>query len=95
MEQWAARREKRLWPVGERKAVHLGDGPMRAAHIDPDAPRLIVEWGGYQWVPLTIVEDYVAACRFLNPMPAEPPKSGDLRATRSPMAEGTGRHRKP
>ena len=72
LEEWAARRDKRLRPVGERKAVPLGGGRRRGAHIDPDAPRLIIEWDGHAWEPVTVVDDYAAACRILNPAP-EPP----------------------
>ncbi|MFE4873485.1 DUF6087 family protein [Streptomyces sp. NPDC056682] len=94
LDAWAARRAKRLRPVGERKAVHLDSDPHRAAHIAPDTPRLIVEWDGYAWQPVTTVDNYAAACRILNPAP-EPPKDAKMPPTRSPMAPGTGRHRKP
>ncbi|MFF8731289.1 DUF6087 family protein [Streptomyces sp. NPDC015171] len=66
LEQWAEPRDKRLRPVGEREGVHLGNGAQRAAHLLPDAPRLIVEWDGHQWVPLTAVDDYAAAQRMLH-----------------------------
>ncbi|MFG2944674.1 DUF6087 family protein [Streptomyces adustus] len=33
LERWAKRRDKRLRPVEKRKAVHLGDGLQRAAHL--------------------------------------------------------------
>ncbi|MGO4422958.1 DUF6087 family protein [Streptomyces sp. MCAF7] len=93
LDRWAARREKRLRPVGERRAIHLGPGPQRAAHVDPDAPRMIVEWDGYQWAPVITVKNYAEACRVLNPVP-EPPTE-DAPPARSPMAPGSGRHRKP
>lgn len=93
LDRWADRRAKRLRAPGTRKAVHLGNGPHRAAHFDPAAPRLIVEWDGFAWQPVTTVENYAAACRMLNPLP-EPPKSEDLPTTRAPVAKGTGRHRK-
>ncbi|WP_251072916.1 DUF6087 family protein [Streptomyces sp. ISL-43] len=92
LERWAARREKRLRPVGEKKAVTLGAGHQRAAHVDPDAPRLILEWDGYAWQPVTTVEDYAAALRLLNPPPPAPP-SQPVRPG-SPLAPGTGRHRR-
>ncbi|MFF7127961.1 DUF6087 family protein [Streptomyces sp. NPDC008240] len=65
-ERWAERRDKRLRPVGERNAVHLGDGPQRAAHLAPDAPRLIMEWDSCQWVPVTTVDNCAAAQRMLH-----------------------------
>ena len=93
LDRWAARREKRLRPVGERKAVHLGDGPQRAAHLDPDAPRLIVEWDGYQWVPVTTVDDYAAAQRLLNGIEGD--GRMELPAPGPNPVIGRGRHRKP
>ncbi|MBC3843481.1 hypothetical protein GXW82_34580 [Streptacidiphilus sp. 4-A2] len=39
LEQWAQRRDARRRPVGQRKAVPLGDGRPRGAHLDPDVPR--------------------------------------------------------
>ncbi|MET7621585.1 DUF6087 family protein [Streptomyces sp. NPDC005408] len=52
LDRWTGCREKRLRPVDEKKAVTLGAGPQHAAHVDPDAPRLIVEWDGFAWQPL-------------------------------------------
>ncbi|WP_443042493.1 DUF6087 family protein [Streptomyces sp. Mg1] len=52
----------------------------------------MLEWDGYQWTTLATVADLAAARRFLNPQTAD-----DARPTppaRSPMAAGTGRHRK-
>ncbi|MFI9047286.1 DUF6087 family protein [Streptomyces sp. NPDC053427] len=94
LDRWAARRAKRLRTPGTRKAVQLGPGPQQAAHVAPDAPRLIVEWDGYQWIPVVTVDNYAAACRFLNPVP-EPAEEDEAPPARSPMAPGTGRHRKP
>ncbi|MFB7781385.1 DUF6087 family protein [Streptomyces vinaceus] len=99
LERWAARRQGRLRKPGERKAITLGAGPQRAAHVDPDVPRLILEWDGFAWQPLMTVENYAAACLALSPMPES--TSGDqAEATgpvvgRNPLAPGTGRHRKP
>ncbi|MFG2580409.1 DUF6087 family protein [Streptomyces malaysiensis] len=93
LDEWAARRGKRLRPVGERKSVHLGGDPHRAAHVEPDVPRLIVEWDGYAWQPVTTVDNYAAACRILNPAPESSPSAAS--PARPPMAPGTGKHRKP
>ncbi|GAA0286900.1 hypothetical protein GCM10010302_26530 [Streptomyces polychromogenes] len=87
--QWAARREGRLRKPGELKAVTLGAGPQRAAHVNPDAPRLILEWDGFAWQPLATVDNYAAARAYMNPMPATPP------TPRQPMKKAPGRHRKP
>lgn len=89
LDQWAARREGRLRKPGELKAVTLGPGPRRAAHLAPDAPRLILEWDGFQWVPVTVVDDYAAAGRTLNPAPQPLPQEQP-----APKKQ-PGRHRKP
>ncbi|WP_405421454.1 DUF6087 family protein [Streptomyces erythrochromogenes] len=99
LDRWAARRQGRLRKPGERKAVTLGTGPQRAAHVDPDAPRMILEWDGFAWQPLMPVENYAEACRVLNSPTGERP-AGDVEVTgpvvgRTPLAPGTGRHRKP
>ncbi|MFD6468914.1 DUF6087 family protein [Streptomyces goshikiensis] len=92
LDRWAARRAKRLRPVGERKAVTLVPG-AHGSHVHPNAPRLILEWDGYQWTTLATVADLAAARRYLNPQTADdaPPTP----PARSPMAAGMGRHRKP
>ncbi|MFF4423415.1 DUF6087 family protein [Streptomyces sp. NPDC001549] len=95
-----ARREgRRLRKPGEKKAIALGTGPQRAAHLDPQAPHLILEWDGFAWRALTTVEDYAAACRALSPppeaAPADQPETTGPITGRNPLAPGTGRHRKP
>ncbi|WP_035791953.1 DUF6087 family protein [Kitasatospora mediocidica] len=65
LEKWAARWERRLRPVGQLRVVAL-DGTVRAAHVNPGAPRLIQEWDGVQWVPVTVADDYAAAQRHVN-----------------------------
>ncbi|MFJ8209719.1 DUF6087 family protein [Streptomyces sp. NPDC096033] len=87
--QWAARREGRLRKPGELKAVTLGAGPQRAAHVDPDAPRLILEWDGFAWQPLATVGNYAAARAYMNPAPTTQPTS------KQPKKKAPGRHRKP
>ncbi|MGW2585334.1 DUF6087 family protein [Streptomyces virginiae] len=99
LERWAARRQGRLRKPGERKAITLGAGPQRAAHVDPDAPRLICEWDGFAWKALMYVDNYAAARRALNPQPDSTPANqveaaGPVKG-RNPLAPGTGRHRKP
>ncbi|MFD8978618.1 DUF6087 family protein [Streptomyces sp. NPDC059564] len=99
LERWAARRQGRLRKPGERKAVTLGTGPQRANHVDPEAPRMILEWDGFAWQPLMPVANYAAACRVLN-SPSGDWSVEEVETTgpvvgRNPLAPGTGRHRKP
>ncbi|WP_369389433.1 DUF6087 family protein [Streptomyces sp. CG1] len=42
--------------------------------------RMIVEWDGCPWAPVTMMESYAAACWILNPVP-EPPQSEELPPT--------------
>lgn len=93
LDQWAARREGRLRKPGELKAVTLGPGPQRAAHLDPDAPRLILEWDGFQWAAVSVVDDYAAACRVLAPHP--PAEAVQVPGHTPRLGKGKGRHRKP
>lgn len=90
----------RLRPVGERKAVHLV-GPPRAPHVDREAPRVVLEWDGYQWVTLAVVANYVEAARLLYPDAHKMTLGGDDPSVRSGSPErrtglgpGTGRHRR-
>ncbi|MFJ4777414.1 DUF6087 family protein [Streptomyces sp. NPDC088762] len=89
LDRWAARRQGRLRKPGEKKAITLGAGPQRAVHLDPDVPRMILEWDGFAWQPLTVVEDYAAACQILNPVP-QPQQAAQPAPKKQP-----GRHRKP
>ncbi|MFD9452382.1 DUF6087 family protein [Streptomyces sp. NPDC059985] len=97
LDQWAARRQGRLRKPGKRKATTLGTGPQRAAHLDPETPRLILEWDGFARQPLTTVDNYAAACRALSPTPeaapADQPETTGPITGRNPLAPGTGRHR--
>ncbi|MFH8257713.1 DUF6087 family protein [Streptomyces roseolus] len=86
-ERWLQRRASR---VGEYDAVPLTRGPRRGAHVNPNEPRVIVQWDGYQWQPVSVAGSYAEAQRFLNPPPrvtAPPPEA--------PMPKPKGRHRKP
>lgn len=93
LHHWAARRDGRLRKPGELKAIMLGPGPQRAAHLDPDAPRLILEWDGFQWAAVTVVDGYPAACRILNPSAAA--EAAQVPGHTPRLGKGTGRHRKP
>ncbi|MFE4633104.1 DUF6087 family protein [Streptomyces sp. NPDC056773] len=89
LDRWAARRQGRLRKPGELKVITLGSGPHRAAHVDPEAPRMILEWDGFAWQALMTVENYAAACQILNPAP-QPQQSAEPTPPKRP-----GRHRKP
>ncbi|WP_455681775.1 DUF6087 family protein [Streptomyces violascens] len=92
LDAWAARRATRLRPVGERKAVHLGGDPHRAAHIAPDTPRLIVEWDGYAWQP---GDHGRQLCRRL-PHPQPRPGTTEGRDDAAPaVTDGTGNRPPP
>jgi hypothetical protein len=90
LDQWAAKREARLRPVGVLKAVVIGHQDA-AAHRYPGLPRVILRWDGYAWAPEAIADDYAATQRFLHgiegdgiiPMPPPEPR------------KPAGRHRKP
>ncbi|MGW7417631.1 DUF6087 family protein [Streptomyces sp. NPDC054863] len=65
-------------------------GPHRGSHVQPDAPRLVEEWNGTEWVNLRVVDNLAAAQALLYPPPAkEKPAEWDR------PAPGKGRHRKP
>ena len=62
LERWAERREERRPARGERRLAPLGD-QEHGVHVDPDAPRGIQEWDGYQWIPVGVAEDYTTAAQ--------------------------------
>jgi len=95
LERWARRREAKLRPEGTLRVTVLGGDARSAAHIDPDKPRLIERWDGYQWVAWAIADDYKAACRLLNPVPEPKPEPADLPRPEPLRSPGKGRHRKP
>ncbi|MBV2154003.1 DUF6087 family protein [Kitasatospora sp. SUK 42] len=90
---WAARREQRLRPVGQLRAVRLVDEQRRGAHVAPGEPRLIVRWDGYQWLPETVAEDYAAAQRILYGIEGDGVRRPPRPAPRQRKAPG--RHRRP
>ncbi|WP_086822386.1 DUF6087 family protein [Streptomyces sp. NRRL B-24572] len=94
LEEWARRRaERQAAAKGKLRAVPLGDGPHRGAHVDPDAPRAIEEWTGTEWTMVGIVEDLVAAQALLYPPPPTQEKPAEW--DRPALGKGRGRHRKP
>ncbi|MFK8848436.1 MULTISPECIES: DUF6087 family protein [Streptomyces] len=67
LEHVAARHDHaRQRMVGRLRAVVLALGPVRAAHLYPEAPRLILRHDGYQWTPLTTAADYASAQQLLH-----------------------------
>jgi len=93
LEEWPRRRaERQAASKGRRRAVPLGDGPYRGAHVDPDAPRAIEEWTGTEWAVVGVVEDLAAAQTLLYPPPAQ---ERPTEWNRPAMGKGQGRHRKP
>ncbi|MFI1703091.1 DUF6087 family protein [Streptomyces griseoruber] len=67
LDEWAARRDARRPEPGDRKAVPLGDGPERGRHVDPDAPRGMLEWDGHQWTPSGVTDDHATAVEETGP----------------------------
>ncbi|WAL73537.1 DUF6087 family protein [Kitasatospora sp. YST-16] len=88
--QWLERRDARRRRPGTRKAVPL-DG-SRATHLDPQAPRMVLEWDGYAWQPIAVADGYAAAQRQVHRIEGD----GVIRGTvPRPSEKPTGRHRKP
>ncbi|WP_432112637.1 DUF6087 family protein [Streptomyces sp. S1] len=94
LEDWARRRdERRAKTKGRLRAVPLGEGPYRGAHVDPDAPRAIQQWTGTQWEPVGVVDDLAAAQALLFPL--QPVEKLRVGWDRPVLGKGRGRHRKP
>ncbi|MEU8586681.1 DUF6087 family protein [Streptomyces sp. NPDC048664] len=94
LQEWARRREERRAAAkGRLRAVPLTEGRHRAAHIEPDAPRVIQEWNGNEWETIGVVENLDAAKALLYPpQPAtEKPAEWDRPTALGP---GRGRHRR-
>ncbi|MEU1824208.1 DUF6087 family protein [Streptomyces abikoensis] len=92
--EWARRRdERRARTRGRLRAVPLTEGPHRAAHVDPSAPRIIQTWDGSQWVPTGVTPDLAAAKAVLYPaQPTQEQRPAEW--DRPALGEGTGRHRR-
>ncbi|MFF5126910.1 DUF6087 family protein [Streptomyces syringium] len=94
LKDWAQRREvDRERKKGRLRAVPLGPGRHRGFHVHPQAPRVIEQWDGYEWTPVTVADDLAAAQDLLHPSdPAgEPAGEWDRPAPGKPP----GKHRKP
>ncbi|MFF3004912.1 DUF6087 family protein [Kitasatospora sp. NPDC057940] len=91
LSQWAERRDRRLRPVGQLKAVIVGH-ENRPSHLHPDLPRLLLRWDGYQWTPEGYAENYASAQRFLHGISGD----GVVQGAPPPVRKkSVGRHRKP
>ncbi len=67
LEDWLRRRDADRLPPGTRKALPLGAGPAQAAHVDPDEPRLLLEWDGQQWNADSVAVDRATATQATDP----------------------------
>ncbi|MFE5596244.1 DUF6087 family protein [Streptomyces sp. NPDC056549] len=94
-EVWAERfLRRRAQRVGELAAVPMTLGPVRAAHVAPHEPRVIVRWDGYRWEPVNMASDYAAAQRFIMQL-EDPSQDSHARKNKALLPKPTGRHRKP
>ncbi|MFJ6721755.1 DUF6087 family protein [Streptomyces sp. NPDC091259] len=77
--------------VGETRAIPMSEGEVRAAHVNPKTPRLMVRWEGYQWSAVGLAKDFAAAQRIVHPdqSPSLPLPGGPV------PHKKPGRHRKP
>ena len=89
LSDWAARRERRR--ADRYRVDTLSPGPRQGDHVNPDAPRLISRWNGYEWEAVAFAANLAEAKRFTHPEtagtdPVSPPPE---------TFRGTGRHRRP
>ncbi|MFD5427707.1 DUF6087 family protein [Streptomyces sp. NPDC127084] len=92
--EWARKRdERREQARGRLRAVPLTEGPHRAAHVAPGAPRAIQEFDGTGWVTVGVAADLAAAKAIL--FPPQPPEERPVEWDRPALGKGRGRHRKP
>lgn len=99
LEEWAARRKRRRAAerevTGTRRVIPLAEG-ARAAHIAPDAPRLLLEWDGTAWTTVGVARNADDARAFLGHVPQPVPASDTQPQPPYPgLGPGRGRHRKP
>jgi hypothetical protein len=96
LERWLELRDLRGPKTGERRMVRT-DGRRCASHLDPKAPRIVVEFDGFAWQSIAVAEDYAAAQRMLHHIEGD----GVMRLSSrgrvvsgAALAAGTGRHRR-
>ncbi|MFF3380825.1 DUF6087 family protein [Streptomyces sp. NPDC002680] len=98
LEEWAARRDRRRAAereiTGARRVIPLAEG-ARAAHVTPDAPRLLLEWDGAAWTTVGVAQNSDDAREFLGhyPQPA-PACDAEARPSHPGLGPGRGRHRR-
>lgn len=62
LERWVQRREEqRERKRGRLRLNTLVSGPQRGSHVNPGAPRLVSQWDGYAWQPVSVVSDLAGA----------------------------------
>ncbi|MFD3329619.1 DUF6087 family protein [Streptomyces sp. NPDC058701] len=73
LDQWAARRDRRResdWQItGRRRAEPLDPAARgRAAHLAPDAPRMLFELDDQtgEWVPVGVADNAAEAAAFIH-----------------------------
>ncbi|KPC62684.1 DUF6087 family protein [Streptomyces chattanoogensis] len=92
--EWARKREqRRARNKGQLRAVPLSSGPHCGAHVEPDAPRVIQEHDGTEWVTVSVVESLAAAKAILYP--PQPAEEKPTEWDRPALGKGRGRHRRP
>lgn len=65
--RWGQRLLARTYQVGRMKALPLGDGPRRAAHLSPDLPRAVLRWDGERWTLVKVVANLAEAKKLMYP----------------------------
>ncbi|MFI6688023.1 DUF6087 family protein [Streptomyces sp. NPDC050485] len=65
--RWGKRLLARTYRTGRMRAVTQRPGPPRAAHLDPELPRVVVRWSGTAWELVTVVPNLAAAQEFMRP----------------------------
>ncbi|MFF9077362.1 DUF6087 family protein [Streptomyces sp. NPDC014735] len=70
LDEWEARRDASRPAPGARRAVPLGDGTARGAHVGPDTARGMLEWDRHQWVTSGVAVDRTVAVEETGPQNA-------------------------
>jgi hypothetical protein len=86
---WAERRRRRR--AGRFRVLTLTPtGPVQGAHVEPDAPRLVARWNGYEWEAVCVAAGLAEAQRILYPRAAgrDPAQGAGRRPAPRPAAGG-------
>ncbi|MFH8295034.1 DUF6087 family protein [Streptomyces sp. NPDC018059] len=65
--RWGKRLLARTYQPGRMRAITLGEGPPRAAHLDPHLPRAVLQWTGQTWKLVKVVPNLAAAKALMHP----------------------------